>query len=146
MAMVAGGVANNGVVMQPFVVAEVLDGKGRRVLGPTPQPFRFALSARDAQIVRELMIAVVATGTGTAGQVPGVTVGGKTGTAQTGEKIAPHAWFIAFAPAEDPVVAVAVVVENGGSLGDEATGGAVAAPVARDVIQAVLTLRPDPGG
>jgi peptidoglycan glycosyltransferase len=109
-------------------------------------PYSVALSPQDDAIVKSFMVAVVAGGTGTAGQVPGVTVGGKTGTAQTGEDNPPHAWFIAFAPAEDPVVAVAVVVENGGSLGSEATGGQVAAPVAREVIQAVLTDKPQTGG
>lgn len=146
MAMVAGGVANNGVVMQPYLVAEVLDGKGRRVGGGVPKVLSQALPAQEAQIIKDFMVQVVANGTGTAGQVPGVTVGGKTGTAQTAENVAPHAWFIAFAPAEDPVVAVAVVVENGGSMGSEATGGQVAAPIARQVMESVIRLKPDPGG
>ena len=146
MAMVAAGVANDGLVMQPYLVAEVLDGKGRRVHLAQPRAYSQALSPQDAQTLKQLMVQVVASGTGTAGQVPGVAVGGKTGTAESAEGSNPHAWFVAFAPAEDPVVAVAVVVENGGSFGSEATGGAVAAPIARDVIQAVLTVRPDPGG
>jgi len=80
----------------------------------------------------------VESGTGTAAQIPGVTVAGKTGTAQNpgGD---PHAWFTAFAPAEQPTVAVAVVVLNGGDLGSEATGGAVAAPIARTVMEEALT-------
>ena len=65
-------------------------------------------------------------------------VAGKTGTAQTGNDTDPHAWFTSFAPADDPRVAVAVVVENGGSAGSEASGGRVAAPIARAVMQAVL--------
>ena len=65
-------------------------------------------------------------------------VAGKTGTAETGGKAAPHAWFTSFAPADDPQVAVAVIVENGGSMGNEATGGAIAAPIARAVMEAVL--------
>ena len=85
-----------------------------------------------------MMVEVVASGTGTGAQIPGVAVAGKTGTAQTTDDAAPHAWFTAFAPADDPRVAVAVVVENGGSLGNEATGGRVAAPIARAVIEAVL--------
>jgi peptidoglycan glycosyltransferase len=105
-----------------------------------------AMSPQDAATIKNFMVSVVAEGTGTAGQIPGVTVGGKTGTAQTVEGAAPHAWFIAFAPAEDPVVAVAVVVENGGSLGSEATGGAVAAPVAKQVMETVLNVKPEAGG
>jgi peptidoglycan glycosyltransferase len=80
---------------------------------------------------------VVESGTGTAAQISGVSVAGKTGTAQNpgGD---PHAWFVAFAPAENPTVAVAVVVLNGGDLGSEATGGAVAAPIARTVMEEAL--------
>jgi len=77
-------------------------------------------------------------GTGTAARIPGVSVAGKTGTAQHGEGEAPHAWFVSFAPAGAPQVAVAVIVLDGGSLGDEATGGQIAAPIARAVIEAAL--------
>jgi peptidoglycan glycosyltransferase len=66
-------------------------------------------------------------------------VAGKTGTAQTAEGEAPHAWFVAFAPAEAPEVAVAVVILNGGDLGSEATGGQISAPIAQDVMEAALT-------
>ena len=85
-----------------------------------------------------MMELVVAEGSGRAAQIPGVRVAGKTGTAQTRPGTAPHAWFIGFAPVDDPQVAVAVIVENGGSLGSEATGGAVAAPIARSVLRSVL--------
>jgi len=84
------------------------------------------------------MVEVVRSGSGTAAQIGGVEVAGKTGTAQHAEGEDPHAWFTAFAPADDPQVAVAVVVERGGSLGSEATGGRVAAPIARAVLQAVI--------
>jgi len=83
------------------------------------------------------MVNVVENGTGTAAQIPGVTVAGKTGTAQVGVG-SPHAWFVAFAPAEDPQVAVAVLVENGGNFGSEATGGEVSAPLARQMIELLL--------
>ena len=146
MAMVAAGVANNGVVMKPYLVREAFDGKGRRTDLTRPQTLSQAMSPEHAQVLKGFMVQVVATGTGTAGQVPGIAVGGKTGTAETGPGQAPHAWFTAFAPAEDPVVAVAVVVENGGSFGSDATGGQVAAPVAKELIQTVLTVRPDAGG
>jgi penicillin-binding protein A len=83
------------------------------------------------------MEGVVESGTGTRAQIPGVKVAGKTGTAQHGGP-APDAWFTAFAPADNPKVAVGVVVENGGSAGEAASGGAVAAPIARKVMEAVL--------
>jgi len=84
------------------------------------------------------MVSVVEGGTGTAAQIPGVSIAGKTGTAQHGEGADPHAWFVSFAPAGAPEVAVAVVVLDGGSLGSEATGGQVAAPIARAVIEVAL--------
>ena len=84
-----------------------------------------------------MMVNVVTSGTGTPAQIPGVEVAGKTGTAQhPGGN--PHAWFVCFAPANHPRIAVAVVVLDGGSLGSEATGGHVAAPIARAVVEAAL--------
>jgi len=83
--------------------------------------------------VTEMMKHVVETGTGTAAQIPGVQIAGKTGTAQTGVNGLLDAWFIAFAPADAPQVAIAVVVER-----TREYGGAAAAPIARAVMQAVL--------
>ena len=83
-------------------------------------------------------VAIVGYGSGTAARISGVSVAGKTGTAEHGEGEDPHAWFTAFAPSGDPKVAVAVIVESGGDVGSEATGGRVAAPIAREVIKAVL--------
>jgi peptidoglycan glycosyltransferase len=85
-----------------------------------------------------MMVSVVQSGTGTAAQIPGVEVAGKTGTAQHGDGADPHAWFTSFAPADVPRVAVAVIVLDGGSLGSEATGGQVAAPIAKAVMEAAL--------
>jgi peptidoglycan glycosyltransferase len=85
-----------------------------------------------------MMVTVVQSGTGTAAQIPGVSVAGKTGTAQHQKGQAPHAWFTAFAPADNPTIAVAVVVERGGNAGSEALGGKVAAPIARQVMEAVI--------
>ena len=90
-----------------------------------------------AQLTR-MMQAVVSGGTGTKAQISGVSVAGKTGTAQQGNGKPPHAWFTAFAPADNPQVAVAVVVEDGGKVGNEAYGGTIAAPIAKKVIEAVL--------
>jgi peptidoglycan glycosyltransferase len=100
-----------------------------------------AMSPEVASQVTEMMVAAVESGTGTAAQMPDVSVAGKTGTAQTVEGANPHTWFICFAPAENPQLAVAVIVENGGTFGSEATGGAVAAPIAKAVLEVDRELR-----
>jgi len=103
-----------------------------------PKVYSTAVSPATAASLTQMMIGVVESGSGTSAQIRGVQVAGKTGTAQTGTDQAPHAWFTAFAPADSPRVAVAVIVEHGGSVGNEATGGRVAAPIAKAVIEAVL--------
>jgi peptidoglycan glycosyltransferase len=138
MALVAGAIANGGILMQPQLVREVRDPQGLVIRGFEAREWGQAMSPENAAILTQMMEAVVASGTGTAARIPGVTVAGKTGTAQHGEGEAPHAWFVCFAPTEDPAIAVAVVVLNGGDLGSEATGGAVAAPIARAVLEAAL--------
>jgi peptidoglycan glycosyltransferase len=138
MAVVAAAIANDGVVMQPYLVQTVRDVSLETISSATPRALRQAISSRTANSLTSMMVDTVARGTGTAARIAGVQVAGKTGTAQTAPGVAPHAWFVAFAPADDPVIAVAVVVENGGDLASEATGGRVAAPIARSVIQARL--------
>src|SRR5690606_26076880 len=129
--------------MRPRVVKQVNDFAGRTVAEFGPEPIDFgapgpALSPAEAETLTQMMVSVVEGGTGRNAQIPGVQVAGKTGTAQTGEGRPPTVWFTAFAPADAPRVAVAVVVEEGGGVGDEATGGAVAAPIARAVMEAAL--------
>jgi peptidoglycan glycosyltransferase len=138
MALVAASVGNDGVMMRPRLVTEVRDPSGRVIAEFGPEEFSEPLSPGNAAALTQMMVSVVQAGTGTAAQIPGVAVAGKTGTAQHGEGLPPHAWFTAFAPAEAPLVAVSVVVLDGGNLGSEATGGAVAAPIARAVIEAAL--------
>lgn len=138
IAMISAAVANGGVQMEPYLVSTVRSQDLEVVTSTEPSELGRPISATSAQALRDMMVGVVADGTGKAAQISGVEVAGKTGTAQTSEEAAPHAWFTAFAPATDPQVAVAVIVENGGSAGNEATGGAVAAPIARAVIEAVL--------
>jgi peptidoglycan glycosyltransferase len=135
MALVAATVADGGVVPRPRLVREIIDASGGIVEGFAPEDLGRAMSSETATQITEMMVAVVADGTGTNAQIPNVTVAGKTGTAQSAEGAAPHAWFICFAPVEDPQLAVAVVVENGGSFGAEATGGVVAAPIAKAVLE-----------
>jgi peptidoglycan glycosyltransferase len=137
MALVAGAIANGGVEMRPRLVREIRDASGRIVMRFDPTPFGQPISAKTAAQLTAMMVSVVESGTGTAAQIPGIQVAGKTGTAQTVQG-SPHAWFTCFAPANDPRIVVAVVVLNGGDLGSDATGGRVAAPIAKAVIEAAL--------
>lgn len=142
MALVAATVANGGEVPRPRLVAEVVDRTGGTVRRFGTETLGSAMSSETARVLTEMMVAVVDSGTGTAAQIPGVSVAGKTGTAQTGrEGESPHTWFISFAPAENPKIATAVIVENGGTAGSEATGGAVAAPVSKAVMEADRRVR-----
>jgi peptidoglycan glycosyltransferase len=138
VAMVSAAVANDGVLMRPQLVRTVLSPDLRVVDDVQPEELGEPVRPETARALAAMMVAVVEDGSGTAAQIQGVQVAGKTGTAQTGNDTDPHAWFTSFAPADDPRVAVAVVVENGGSAGSEASGGRVAAPIARAVMQAVL--------
>ncbi|WP_426593894.1 peptidoglycan D,D-transpeptidase FtsI family protein [Cellulomonas sp. McL0617] len=138
MAMVAAGIANGGRLMTPYVVQTVRSADLTTVHVTKPTLYSTAVSPGTAAALTQMMIGVVQSGSGTAAQIPGVQVAGKTGTAQTTADQPPHAWFTAFAPADNPRVAVAVLVEHGGSLGNEATGGRVAAPIAKAVMEAVL--------
>jgi peptidoglycan glycosyltransferase len=141
MALVAQSVATGGVVLVPNVVRCVLDPDNRVVKTVGRQEYKRAMSATTAATIRDFMLGVVAEGTGTAAQIPGVLVAGKTGTAETAPGARPHAWFIEFAPADAPQYAVAVLVEHGGQAGggDSVTGGRVAAPIAKTVMQTLLT-------
>jgi penicillin-binding protein A len=133
MAMVAATIANGGVVMKPTIVDRVRSPGGALIYERHSTPLNRAFSERTAAAVTDMMKHVVDEGTGRAAQIPGVQIAGKTGTAQTGRPGQLDAWFIAFAPAEAPQVAVAVVVERTSQY-----GGQAAAPIARDVMQAVL--------
>jgi peptidoglycan glycosyltransferase len=136
MALVAAAIANNGVIMTPHVLAEVRDPEGEVVQRFDPKPWLNAVPPDVARTTRDMMIGVVERGSGTRAQIPGVAVAGKTGTAQTGLGRS-HVWFIAFAPAEAPRVAVAVMLEDQPNT-NEATGGALAAPIAQAVMRAAL--------
>jgi peptidoglycan glycosyltransferase len=137
MALVAAGIANGGVIMKPHVLQEVRDDQGNVVRTAQPEPWITATSSDTAAKVRDMMIGVVQGGTGTRAAIPGVTVAAKTGTAQTTAGHA-HAWMVAFAPAEQPTVAVAVIVESQKAGDDSQTGGLVAAPIVKAVLQAAL--------
>ena len=132
MAMVAAGIGNGGVVMKPHLVKRTLAPDLSTLSVTEPSELGRAVDAQVAAQLTRMMESVVTSGTGTAAQIPGVSVAGKTGTAENVPGQPTHAWFIAFAPAQNPRVAIAVIVEHGG------TGGVAAAPIARQVMQAVL--------
>jgi len=131
-AMIAAAVANDGSIMAPYLVDQVRAPDLSVVDRTAPEEFRRAVSEEVAGQLTEMMISVVANGSGRRARIDGVQVAGKTGTAQT-TGAPDHNWFIGFAPADDPKIAVAVFVANGGG-----TGGDVSAPIARDVMQAYL--------
>ncbi|MGH3327570.1 MAG: peptidoglycan D,D-transpeptidase FtsI family protein, partial [Streptomycetales bacterium] len=138
MAMVAAGVGNNGTVMEPYLVQEVQGPDLAPLDTADPEPLSEAVSPQVAAQLTDMMVTVVEEGTGPNAAIPGVTVAGKTGTAQHGSSSDPHAWFVSFAPAEDPKVAVAVIIEGGADTASEISGNELAAPIARDVMEAVL--------
>jgi penicillin-binding protein A len=138
MASVAATIANGGRRMAPFVGQEVVSDKGKVVKRFEGDDLGQAIPERVAGDLTDMMRQVVESGTGTAAQIPGLQVAGKTGTAQHAQGRPPHAWFIGFTSSGDRAIAVAVVVENGGSLGSEATGGHVAAPIARSVMETYI--------
>ncbi len=139
MAQVAAAIGNNGVMMRPYIVSELLGPDLKAINRTEPEVYKRPVSPDVAAKLNTMMQSVVSSGTGTKAQIPGIAVAGKTGTAEHGDNEPPHAWFIGFAPAANPSVAVAVVVEDGG--GEFGTGGAVAAPVAQQVMKAALDVR-----
>ncbi|KPC65396.1 peptidoglycan D,D-transpeptidase FtsI family protein [Streptomyces chattanoogensis] len=141
MAMVASAVANGGKLMKPYMVEQLEDKNLNAIQQHTPQVMSHPLSPENAQKIQDIMETVVKEGTGTNAQIPNVTVGGKTGTAQHGEnnKDNPYAWFISYAKtAKGTPVAVAVVIEGSDTLRNDIAGGKLAAPVAKKVMEAVL--------
>jgi penicillin-binding protein A len=138
MAMVSAGIANDGVVMDPYIVSMVQAPDLKPLETTKPTVLARAMSASHARELQQMMVTVVNSGTGTNAQIPGVQVGGKTGTAQSDPKRKPFAWFTAFAPADDPQVAVAVIVEDANIPRNEIAGGRLAAPIARNVMEAAL--------
>jgi penicillin-binding protein A len=136
MAMVAAAVGNRGVTMRPWLVDEANAPDLAPLETYTPRDFGEAMTPQHAAELTEMMVGVVNNGTGSSARIPGVQVAGKTGTAQTADDRPSIAWFVAFAPAQRPEVAVAVAVEDAGT--NEVSGNALAGPIAREVMRAVL--------
>ncbi|WP_380171783.1 peptidoglycan D,D-transpeptidase FtsI family protein [Kineococcus sp. DHX-1] len=139
VAMLSAAIANDGVVMKPNLVAKVSEagGSGSVIEQPSPSELGRAVSSSTAKTLQQMMELVVSNGTGTRAQIDGATVGGKTGTAQHGAGLPPYAWFTSFAEKDGKKVAVAVVIEDGGST-ESAYGGRLSAPVAKTVMEAAL--------
>ncbi len=135
MALVASAIGNGGVAMAPYLVERVTDPAGRTLERTTPRMWVKATDENTAAKVREMMVGVVESGSGGRARLAGTKVAGKTGTAEAGKAVQTHAWFIAFAPAENPEVAVAVLLENAG------LGGRVAAPAAKQVMEVALSAK-----
>jgi penicillin-binding protein A len=138
MAMVAAGIANKGDVMKPYLVQNVKTADLKTVSETKPESLHQAVTPEVAAQLTAMMVDVVNNGTGKPGRIKDVQVAGKTGTAQTSKDRPPFAWFTAFAPANDPKIAVAVLIEDANIARNDIAGGTLAAPIAKKVIEAVL--------
>ncbi|MEG6586003.1 peptidoglycan D,D-transpeptidase FtsI family protein [Dendrosporobacter sp. 1207_IL3150] len=131
MAMLASTFANSGTTMKPHIISRIARTDGNVIQNHVPEEWLKPLDKKSSDIITDMLVDVVESGTGISAQIKNITVAGKTGTAENPHG-ASHAWFIGFAPADNPEVAIAVIVENGGS------GGGVAAPIARQVLLQAL--------
>ena len=138
MAMVVAAIANDGDVMRPYVVDEVRAANLSVLDRTDPQSISEAISDTTAEELTTMMVATVDSGTATPAQIPGIKVAGKTGTAQSTADRPPYAWFVSFAPADDPQVAVAVLVESSDTSRSEIGGGRLGGPIAKAVMEAVI--------
>jgi peptidoglycan glycosyltransferase len=132
MASAVGAIANEGVMVQPFLVSKILDRNGNNLYSHERRTLQMVMSRETAQAMNRLMVASVEQGYAKPAKIAGVSVGGKTGSAEVSPDQKTHSWFIGYAPADNPKVAVAVVLENKGS------GSDFAAPAARKVMEAAL--------
>jgi len=138
VAMISAAIANDGDLMEPYLIDSVRDSDLELVDQTKPSRYKSPFSSSTADALTEMMIAVVNDGSGKGAQIPGVQVAGKTGTAEDDPR-SPTLWFTSFAPADDPQVAVAVVLENEGQSTNESTGGALASPIAAQIMQAAIS-------
>jgi len=131
MAMIASTFANKGIIMKPYIVNKIIDSDGTTIKEFMPEEWLTPTSSQLADTINTMMVTVVNKGTGSGARLAGIKVAGKTGTAENSHGD-PHAWFIGFAPANNPEVVIAVIVENAGS------GGSIAAPIARRILAQAL--------
>jgi peptidoglycan glycosyltransferase len=138
VAMMSAAIANDGDLMEPYLIQSVRDSDLELVSQTKPSRYKSPFSSSTADALTEMMVEVVKDGSGKGAQISGVEVAGKTGTAEDDPR-SPTLWFTSFAPAADPQVAVAVVLENEGQSTDESTGGALASPIAAKIMQAAIS-------
>jgi penicillin-binding protein A len=134
-ALMAATVANKGIMMQPYVVSSITDSEGKTIKDYKPKQLGQVMDEKTAGVIKGLMVEVVKSGTGSKAKVSKVVVAGKTGTAEVSGDQRSHAWFVGFAPADQPRVAIAVMIENGGG------GGSTAAPIASRVLKKALSIK-----
>ena len=128
MALVAAAVANDGVIMEPYMVEKAIYPSGRVAYVAKPKVWKTAVSATVADMLEDMMIECVETGTGTGAKIAGVAVAGKTGTAENEESDKTHAWFVCYAPCENPEIAICIMQEYAGLTGSSC------APIAKELI------------
>ncbi|MFN8192223.1 MAG: penicillin-binding protein 2 [Nocardioidaceae bacterium] len=138
MAMVAAGIANQGVVMKPYLVDQVLSPDLDVLDHTDPSEFSKAVSSSTASEVTKMMVTTVESGTASPAAIPGVEVAGKTGTAENCDDCKNYAWFVSFAPANDPKVAVAVMIQGSDVPAEDIAGGLLGGPIAKAVMEAVV--------
>jgi peptidoglycan glycosyltransferase len=140
MAMVVAGIANQGTVMRPYLVDQVQSPTFEVLRQTEPEELSEAVSASTADQLTDLMVYTVEEGTASPAAINGFTVAGKTGTAQSGQDaVPPYAWFVSFAPAQDPEVAVAVMIQKiDGVERGEIAGGQLGGPIAKAIMEAVI--------
>lgn len=138
MALVMAGVANNGVVMKPYLVDQVLSPDLAVLSRTDGSEFSRATSPETAATLTETLVNTVVRGTASPAAIPGVQVAGKTGTAENCQGCKNYAWFTSFAPADDPQVAVAVMIQNADVAPDDIAGGRLGGPIAKAVMEAVI--------
>ena len=135
MVQVAAAIANNGVMMKPYLVSAVTNRDLSVLRSHTPEQQARPISESTAKLLKQMMVGVVEGGTGSPAQISGMTIGGKTGTAQTAPDRPPYAWFVGYA--EDPSVAIVAFVENADVARDDISGGKLAAPIFKATLEAL---------
>ena len=138
MVMVSAAIANAGVQMKPYLVDQIFTSNLTLLEEAKPTELRRSITTSTAERIKQMMVAAVSSGVSSNAQIPGIKVAGKTGTAENGVGQPYTLWFTGFAPADNPQVAVAVVIEDGGGMGQSGRGNTLAAPIAKKVMQAVL--------
>jgi len=138
MVMISAAIANAGVEMKPYLVDQIFTSNLTLLEEAKPTELRRSITTSTAERIKQMMVAAVSSGVSSNAQIPGIKVAGKTGTAENGVGQPYTLWFTGFAPADNPQVAVAVVIEDGGGQGQSGRGNTLAAPIAKKVMQAVL--------